>query len=86
MAANKQLFKADDAFRWSVNSSDPATAPDYESGGQEFESLRARQLNQSLAFSFRFRWRAGLQLVCKLGSWRVLKRDDRLLGERAGQR
>ena len=38
------------AFPHSVGVQTPQldTAPDYESGGQEFESLRARQLNQKL--------------------------------------
>ena len=30
----------------------PGTAPDYESGGQEFESLRARQLSSCRTINF----------------------------------
>jgi hypothetical protein len=56
-------------------------APDYESGGQEFESLRARQRNQSLRRFFRGLSCCGLQAVCKLGCFCVLKQGDSLAGE-----
>jgi hypothetical protein len=55
----------------------------YESGGRGFESLPARQLNQSLTASFCFDESAGLQTVCKLCSLGVLEFKDRLFGKRS---
>src|SRR4029077_3305055 len=48
-------------------------APDYESGGQEFESLRARQQYQSFTVSFFLLNRVGLHAVCKISSSAVLQ-------------
>jgi hypothetical protein len=60
-------------------------APDFESGGRGFESLRARHFKCLLLIAFSFLGRvricSGLQLVCKFCSRRVLKVENSLLGE-----
>ncbi len=55
--------------------------PIYESGGREFESLRARHSFQSLAFSLVAKSASGLQAFCKTGSRGVLQFEDCALGE-----
>src|SRR5262249_19225111 len=44
------LLLSSTAFEHGMTDADrtPGTAPDYQSGGQEFESLRARQQNQAI--------------------------------------
>src|SRR5262249_13814974 len=48
------LLLSSTAFEHGMTDADrtPGTAPDYESGGQEFESLRARQLSDSKQSDF----------------------------------